>query len=274
MTLEGSEEPELSLVFPAYNEAKRIASSLERAFEYLGSAYRTFELIVVDDGSSDDTLRVAQEALEGRTNARVLSLPENRGKGAAVRTGMLAARGDRILFSDTDLSSPIEEEAKLADALARGADVAIGTRAHPESNVAVAQGKLRQSMGRTFNVLLRLLGLTPFSDTQCGFKMFTREAAHSIFPVTRVHGFAFDVEILYLADRAGFRVVEVPVEWRNDPASRVNMVTDSARMILEALRIRWLYPPWGSRSGISRAVSDSSSSNATERSRPDSGGPA
>ena len=274
MRSERAEEPELSLVIPAYNEARRITATLERALAHLNSTYRSFELIVVDDGSSDATERVAGEALADRPYARVLRLPRNSGKGAAVRAGMLAARGRRMLFSDADLSAPIEEEAKLAAALDHGADVAIGTRAHAESKITLAQGKLRQSMGRMFNLFIRVLGLTPFSDTQCGFKMFTREAAHTVFPATRVHGFAFDVEVLFLAGRAGFRIVEVPVEWRNDPASRVRMILDSARMFGESLRIRWLYPPWTRGSATSRAVSESSSSSATERERRGSDGPA
>ncbi len=274
MTEERPEEPELSLIIPAYNERDRIEATVERALSYLRSAYRAFELIVVDDGSSDDTERIAREALKGESAALVLALSENRGKGAAVRAGMIASRGRRTLFSDADLSTPIEEEAKLAAALDRGADIAIGSRAHSESNITVAQGKLRQSMGRIFNLFIRLLRLTPFSDTQCGFKMFSREAVQAIFPITRVHGFAFDVEILYLARLGGFQVAEVPVEWENDPASRVRMLRDSARMIIEALRIRWIYPPWESRSVISRAESDSSSSKATDRSRRGSGGPA
>jgi len=266
------EAPELSFVLPSYNEARRLPRTLERVAAYFDATLPSAEIIVVDDGSSDETSRVARETLVGRAGAQVVTFPQNRGKGAAVRAGVLAARGRRVLFSDADLSTPIEEEARLRAALDRGADVAIGSRAEPDSRVTLPQGTARQSMGRTFNVLVRLLGLTSFRDTQCGFKMFTREAAQAIFPTARLDGFAFDVEVLYVAERAGFRVVAVPVEWKNDPVSRVRMVRDPVRMILELLRIRLRYPPWGAR-GTIRAVSASRSSSATERSRESSGGP-
>jgi dolichyl-phosphate beta-glucosyltransferase len=242
----GSEAPEpvaFSVVFPAYREADRIPRALERAFQYLPTRYPSFEVIVVDDGSPDETTAVARETLAGLGGGRVITLPHNQGKGAAVRAGMLAARGERVLFSDADLSAPIEEERKLSAALDAGADVAIGSRAHPKAEITKAQGVVRQSMGRTFNVGLRVLGLTRFHDTQCGFKMFRREAARKIFSAARIDGFAFDVEVLLLATRAGYRVDEVPVEWENDPASRLHMIRDSIRMILEVVRIRWLYRP-------------------------------
>jgi dolichyl-phosphate beta-glucosyltransferase len=270
---DAGETVELSLVIPSYNEAERLPTTLERATAYLEANCPDSEIIVVDDGSSDDTARVAEAALAGRARDRVLRFPENRGKGAAVRAGMLAARGRSVLFSDADFSTPIEEESHLRGALAEGADIAIGSRAEPESRITRRQGVLRESMGRTFNVLIRLLGLSRFRDTQCGFKMFSREAAQTIFPEARLDRFAFDVEILLLAELAGFRVEAIPVEWRDDPASRVHMIRDSARMILEVFRIRLRYAPWRGRGRI-RARTGSSSSNATERSRGGSGGPA
>ena len=242
----GSEAPgpvAFSLVFPAYKEADRIRRALRRAFGYLPTRYPSFEVIVVDDGSPDETTAVARETLSALGDGRVITLPRNRGKGAAVRAGMLAARGEHVLFSDSDLSTPIEEESKLAAALDAGADIAIGSRAHPEAEITKAQGIVRQSMGRTFNLGLRMLGLTRLRDTQCGFKMFRGEVAREIFSAARIDGFAFDVEILLLAGRAGYRIAEVPVEWENDPASRLHMVRDSLRMIREVLRIRWLYLP-------------------------------
>jgi dolichyl-phosphate beta-glucosyltransferase len=267
------EAPELSLILPSYNEAGRLPRTLERVAAYFDTACPSAEIVVVDDGSSDETSRVARETLAGRAGVQVVTFPENRGKGAAVRAGVLAARGRRVLFSDADLSTPIQEEGRLREALDQGADIAIGSRAEPDSRVTLPQGTVRQSMGRTFNVLVRLLGLSSFRDTQCGFKMFTLEAARAIFPTARLDGFAFDVEVLYLAERSGFRVVAVPVEWLNDPVSRVRMVRDSLRMILELLRIRLRYPPWGARGRI-RAESASRSSNATDRSRDRPGGPA
>jgi dolichyl-phosphate beta-glucosyltransferase len=244
--------PELSLVIPAYNEAQRLSETLDGICTHLEAAGRTFELIVVDDGSSDDTSATASRVLDARGAGQVVTLPKNCGKGAATRAGVLVARGRTVLFSDADFSAPIPEEEKLRKALEGGADVAIGTRADPASDITQRQSVLRETMGRIFNLLVRLLGLSRFHDTQCGFKMFTREAALAIFPVARVQGFAFDVEILYLAERAGFRVVEVPVEWKNDPTSRVRMFRDSTRMILETLRIRWLYPPWRQETGVPR----------------------
>jgi dolichyl-phosphate beta-glucosyltransferase len=199
----------------------------------------------------------SRETLSRLGDGRVITLPHNQGKGAAVRAGMLAARGERILFSDADLSAPIEEERKLSAAIEAGADVAIGSRSHPGAEITKAQGVVRQSMGRTFNVGLRVLGLTRFRDTQCGFKMFRREAARKIFSEARIDGFAFDVEVLLLATRAGHRIDEVPVEWENDPASRLHMIRDSVRMILEVLRIRWLYRPRLFRALTDRNVDES-----------------
>lgn len=236
--------PSLSLVVPAYNEASRLPRTLGPVCAYLERHHPGFELIVVDDGSVDGTTDAARAALGERPGSRVVTLERNRGKGAAVRAGVLVASGERILFSDADFSTPIEEETKLARALDGGADVAIGSRAHPGSRITVAQGRVRQSMGRIFNVFVRGVGLSRFHDTQCGFKMFTREAARSVFPRAHIDGFAFDVEILLLATRAGLRIEEVPVEWRNDPASRLNMLLDSARMVWELLRIRTRYLRW------------------------------
>jgi dolichyl-phosphate beta-glucosyltransferase len=196
-----------------------------------------YEILVVDDGSSDETARVAREGLSG-VRGSVLSLPENRGKGAACRTGVLAAQGRRILISDADLSTPIAEERRLREALEGGADVVIGSRGHPDARIAVRQSGLRESAGRGFNLLLRLIGLTRFYDTQCGFKMFTREAARALFEQSRVEGFLFDVEVLFLAETAGLRVVELPVEWHNDPDSRVHMLRHLPSVLSELIQIR------------------------------------
>ncbi len=233
--------PELTVVLPAYNEAARLEASLASIRLYLDSFEGSTELIVVDDGSTDGTADLAHRLLDGSPDARVLQLAENCGKGAAVRAGMLAAHGRHVLFSDVDLSTPIRDEAGLRAALAAGADVAIGSRAEANSQITRRQNIVRESMGRIFNLFVRLLRLSDIHDTQCGFKMLTLDAARKIFPRTRVQGFAFDVEVLFLARMLGLRIDVVPVEWKNHPASRVQMIRDSVRMILTLIRIRWLY---------------------------------
>lgn len=233
--------PEFTLVIPAYDEASRLARTLCVVCAYLERELPDHEIVVVDDGSRDDTAHIASRVLGDDPRASVIRLPRNLGKGAAVRAGALRARGRRVLFSDADLSTPIEEERKLREALDGGADVAIGSRALRESRVARRQNWIRQSMGKTFNLMARALGLTKFRDTQCGFKMFRRDAAQLLFGRAQIDGFAFDVEVLLLAERAGLTVVEVPVEWRNDPSSRLDLFFAPARMILELLRIRWLH---------------------------------
>lgn len=232
--------PELSVILPAFNEALRLANSLDTVRGYLEQQSLDYEILVVDDGSDDATAGVAAEGLARCRRSRLISFPENRGKGAAVRAGALEAKGRFVLFSDVDLSTPIEEEARLRTALEKGADVAIGSRELPESNVTKAQGILRQASGRLFNLAVRLLGLSASRDTQCGFKMFRQEAVRTIFPRVRISGFAFDVESLFIAQRAGYRIEEVPVEWRNDEASRLGLM-GGLHAFLELLQIRWLH---------------------------------
>jgi dolichyl-phosphate beta-glucosyltransferase len=198
---------------------------------------RDFELIVVDDGSRDRTIEVATAAAEGDPRVRVLAQPRNRGKGAAVRAGMLAASGDRVLFSDADLATPIEELAKLEARLDRGADIAIASRALPESDVRTRQHPGREMMGRTFNVIVRALVLGGIKDTQCGFKLFTRAAAQDVFGRATLDGFAFDVEVLLLA-RGRWRIDEVPVVWHHVEESKVSPGTDAARMFVDVVRLR------------------------------------
>lgn len=231
------EDPELSLVIPAFNEQSRLPRTLERVRAYFDRELPNYEILVVDDGSADETARVARASLDGARGS-VLSLPENRGKGAACRAGVLAARGLRILICDADLSTPISEERRLREVLDRGADAVIGSRGHPDAHVAVRQTGLRESAGRGLNLLLRALGLTRFYDTQCGFKMFTRDAGHALFEHCHVNGFLFDVEVLYLAGRWGLWVVELPVEWHNDPDSRVHMLRHLPSVLSELLQIR------------------------------------
>lgn len=228
--------PALSVVIPAYNEAARLPATLRRVAEYLDGAGISHEILVVDDGSRDDTAARALAALDGRV--RVLRNGANRGKGYSVRRGMLAAGGRRRLMSDADLSTPIEELERLAQKIDEGCDVAIASRALPGANVEIHQSPFREGIGRAFNVLVRLLVLPGLRDTQCGFKLFSAAAAEEAFSRARLDGFSFDVEVLYVALRRGLRIAEVPVTWRNDVASRVTLLRGTAAF-LDLLRVRW-----------------------------------
>jgi len=228
----------LSVVIPAFNEARRIGPTLAAVRSWLESRAVPAEIIVVDDGSRDGTADRAREALAGFEGSRIIAVPENRGKGAAVRTGVLEARGDLILVSDADLSTPIEEVEKLRARIEEGADIVIGSRALLGADLQVRQRALRESMGKFFNRLVRGLVLKGVPDTQCGFKLFHREAARAVFSESRVCGFCFDVEILALASRQGLCVRQVPVVWRNSPHSRVRLIRSSLRMIADLVRLR------------------------------------
>ncbi|MCP3982006.1 MAG: glycosyltransferase family 2 protein [bacterium] len=233
--------PHLSVVIPAYNEEARLGPSLARVLDYLDRNRIDGEVLVVDDGSSDGTEHVAHEMLDGGPG-RVLVNPENRGKGYSVRQGVLAARGRWVLMSDADLSTPIEEHARLAEvARDRDLDVVIGSRGLPDSKIEVAQNALRQTMGKTFNVVMRIATGLPFSDTQCGFKLMDGERVRPLFERMVVDRFAFDVELLYLCTRFDLSVLEVPVVWRNSPMSRVGLFSDPLNMLYDVLRIRWRF---------------------------------
>lgn len=231
VTLSG--RPWVSVVIPAYNEERRLPSTLRIVVAHLRARKLPFEVVVADDGSRDETADLAGEI---GPEVRVLRLP-HRGKGAAVRAGVLAANGDLLLVTDADLSTPIVELDRLVDALRR-CEVAIGSRHVAGSRVAVRQRLDRRLMGRAFNLLVQALLLPGLRDTQCGVKLFRRDVAMAVFERCRAEGFAFDVEVLSLARQLGYRVAEVPVEWRNSPDSRVRPLLDVPLMFLELLAIR------------------------------------
>jgi dolichyl-phosphate beta-glucosyltransferase len=228
----------LTVVVPAFNEEKRVGASLKRIRDYLGEKRWPSEIIVVDDGSLDATSEVAAKELEGFPN-RVLKNEENRGKGYSVRRGMLEAQGEFALFSDADLSTPIEEVEALIGALGRGAHVAIGSRAAEGAAIEIHQPWVRENLGKLFNAFLQALVIRGIKDTQCGFKCFKQEVVGPIFSRMTVERWAFDVEILYLARRLGYTIAEVPVRWRNSPATKVSAGADGLRMLLDSLRIRY-----------------------------------
>jgi dolichyl-phosphate beta-glucosyltransferase len=221
-------------VIPAYNEARRLPPTLDRVRAYLDARGRPYEIVVVDDGSTDDTIARAQA--HGGPRLRVLQNPGNRGKGYSVRRGMLAAEGALRLMTDADLSTPIEDLERLLPAV--GGGVAIASRAMAASNVEVRQSAFRENMGRVFNLCVRLLVLPGLGDTQCGFKLFTADAARAAFGPARLDGFSFDVEALYVARRHGFQITEVPVTWRNDADTHVRALA-GALAFTDLLRIRW-----------------------------------
>ena len=228
-----------SFIIPAYNESSRIRPTLDEVLRYSHERGWDLEILVVDDGSRDDTAQIVREY--GKANPQILLVenPGNRGKGYSVRNGMLHARGDVCLFTDADLSSPISEAQKLFDAIAAGADIAIGSRWLRSDLQTERQPLYRQAFGRIFNVVLRLfLGLN-FADTQCGFKAFRRDAAQRIFPMQKIERWGFDPEILFLARRLGLSVREVPVVWAHSEGTRLHPFRDGFRMFLEVLRIRW-----------------------------------
>lgn len=231
--------PFLSVIIPAYNEERRLPATLVTVQSYLERAPYSWELIVADDGSLDNTIAAARACFRSE-NCRVSPAPRNQGKGAAIRRGMLEARGRYRLFTDADNSTPIEETARLLRRLKESqADVAIASRAAPGARLEKRQPLHRELMGRTFNLVVQSLAVPGIRDTQCGFKLFSAEAAKAIFPRQTMDGFSFDVELLLLARQEGFSIVEVPVRWIDNPDSRVSPMRDSARVFLDVLRIRW-----------------------------------
>ncbi|MGH7197923.1 MAG: dolichyl-phosphate beta-glucosyltransferase [Candidatus Omnitrophota bacterium] len=239
----GEALPHLSIVIPTYNEAARIGESLRRLDVFMALKNWQWELVVSDDGSTDDTAGIVHAHQAGHPAHPTHFLPsgKNEGKGNAVRRGVLASRGRYILVTDADLSAPIKEVDKLLGALEKGCEVAVGSRAVPGKNCDVQQSPRRRFAGRVFNLLVRLLALRGYGDTQCGFKCFKKEAAIELFQAQTLSGFCFDVEILILARKKGYNVSEVPVMWREAPGSKVNLFCHSLAMVKELLYLRKHY---------------------------------
>jgi dolichyl-phosphate beta-glucosyltransferase len=232
-------EPHYSIVIPAYNESARLGASLEKVLAYVHGQGWDAEVIVVNDGSRDNTADIVRAFAAKDPALRLVENPGNHGKGYSVRNGMLNARGRIVLFSDADLSSPIEEAPKLLQALDNGADIAIGSRWLRAETQTQRQPLHRQLFGRIFNLVLRLtLGLQ-FKDTQCGFKAFKQPAVQAIFPLQKIERWGFDPEILFLAKKLKFRTQEVSVAWGHSGGTRINPLVDGSRMVMEMLRVRW-----------------------------------
>jgi dolichyl-phosphate beta-glucosyltransferase len=229
--------PEISIIIPAFNEALRLPATLERVQHFLDSSGLSAEVIVVDDGSRDATTEVVRQRAAAWPQLQLVTSPRNTGKGAAVQLGMAQARGRYRIFSDADLSVPIDDLEKLLRPLRSGAGVAIASRGLKDSQVELHQPWYRETMGKIFNRLVRVFVLGGVHDTQCGFKAFTAEVADRVFPALQTRGFGFDVEVLYRTQRAGYQIVEVPTRWINSPQSRVHPIRHSAMMFLELLAI-------------------------------------
>jgi len=229
-------DPFLSIVVPAYNEARRIRDTLEKLCHFKDLKPYSIELIVVDDGSRDQTVEIVSEF----SGTRLVRNDRNHGKGFTVRHGVLEACGEFVLFTDADLSAPIEEADKLLSALqSSGAEAAIGSRALERELIGIHQPWFRDMGGRFFNLLVKAFTGLKLHDTQCGFKLFRRSATRRAFERMSVEGFGFDPELLFLIERGGGRVVEVPVRWNDNPATKVRFFRDSTRMVLDLVTIRW-----------------------------------
>ncbi len=230
--------PYLSVVVPAYNEEDRLAPTLARLHEYYSGQDYTYDVTVVSDGSKDRTGKIVEEFARLHSEFRLLEYRPNRGKGHAVRVGVLGSKGELILFCDADLATPQEETEKLLEHMKQGAAVAIGSRPLQDSNLEVRQPLYREMLGRMFNKIVQLVGIRGIDDTQCGFKMFRREVAYDIFRRCKVEGFGFDFEALMIAKDLGYRIDEVPIRWRHQEGSKVSLVRDGSRMLFDLMKLR------------------------------------
>ena len=237
--LNENEEIYLSVVIPAFNEEERIEETLSEIELYLKKQDYPYEIIVVDDGSEDNTAKLIRNSTAYNHTVHLLWNEGNKGKGYSVKRGMLEARGEYILFSDADLSTPVEEVEELMPWFDRGYDIVIGSRGLPQSNIVIHQPLYRETMGRIFNLLVQLLTIKGIKDTQCGFKCFRGDVARDIFNRQTLSGFSFDVEVLYIATKLNYRIKEVPINWYNSPRTKVNALTDSLKMFFDLLRIRF-----------------------------------
>lgn len=229
------------MVIPAYNEEHRIARTLERVREYLSAQTYTWSVTVVSDGSTDQTNAIVREFAAANPQFHLYDYSPNHGKGYAVRAGMLNADARLVLFSDADLAAPIEELEKLMPLIEQGSDIAIGSRPLRESNLEVRQPLYRELLGRTFNGLVQLLAIRGIKDTQCGFKLFRQPVAQDVFKRCKLERFSFDFESLMVARDLGYRIAEVPITWRHQEGSKVSLVRDGTRMILDLIKLRM----WG-----------------------------
>ena len=237
--MEAEASPELSIVIPCFNEEQRLPRTIELIEQYLARKGTSYELILVDDGSSDGTREIMDVAAERNRSVRLEALPQNRGKGRALAEGVAAAGGAEVLVTDADLSTPIEELEKLRAELANGAGVAIASRALRGSRVEIAQPAYRVLMGKAFNLLVQVVLLPGIWDTQCGFKLFRAEVAHEVFSGLTTDGFGYDPEVLYRAKKRGVRIAEVPVIWRNSAPTKVSPIKSSIDMFKHVVRVRF-----------------------------------
>jgi len=233
------EFPKYSIIIPAYNESARIPATLESVVAAVRLHQWPAEVIVVNDGSTDSTAQLVRNFSLHAPEVRLLENPGNRGKGYSVRAGILNAKGDIVMFTDADLSAPMNEADRLFAALSNGADIAIGSRWLESGRQTHRQPLYRQIFGRCFNAVCRMVMQLPFADTQCGFKAFTRSAAQTVFQLQTIERWGFDPEILFIAIKRGFRVVEVPVSWAHDERSRMSYLRDGLQMLKELAIVRW-----------------------------------
>ncbi len=232
-------QPHYSIVVPAYNESARIGDCLESVLATVKSEGWDAEILVVNDGSRDNTAQIIREFAAHQPAVRLVDYAQNRGKGYAVRTGFRESRGRVVMFTDADLSSPMVEARRLFAAIADGADIAIGSRWLEVSRQTIRQPWYRRFFGRCFNLVTRAVMNLPYKDTQCGFKAFTREAAFYIAPRLKIDRWGFDPEMLFLAGTANFKVREVPVTWAHDARSKISYLKDGLKMLEDMARIRW-----------------------------------